>query len=105
MNRARAANGRYAGVVAAVEELLSDMKPRDVNAIAEALPQFEHRQIKGAIYMLVKRRSGLVNIGKIRHAVYTFKAVKTESVPLKVREFKPLKRDPFEHMKLAMLTR
>ena len=107
LNKARSVNSRYAGVVNALADLMADNKPRTVAQIQEALPQFGYRQIVGGIDLLRRRREDrLVNLStKRHHAIYQIVIPERKDMPKRVREFKPLRRDPFEAMKLAMLTR
>lgn len=107
LNDARKTGGRYAGIVPKVEALLSDHVPRNSLQIEAAFPEFTENQIKGAVRTLLKRRpTCVVNIGTSRRALYQIPVPKINSAaPRRVREFKPMRRDPFEAMRLAMLTR
>jgi hypothetical protein len=108
-NRFKSASSRYAAAVMAISKLMADQEKRNATQIEAALPEFTHEEIGGAIDLLRRRKDKTklvnINVGKTRTAIYQMIQPARNDKPLRVREFKPMRRDPFEHMKLAMLTR
>ena len=108
-NRFKSANSIFAAATLAITELMADQEKRNATQIEAALPGFTHEEIGGAIDLLRRRKDKTklvnINIGKTRKAIYQVIQPARNDKPLRVREFKPLRRDIFEHMKLAMLTR
>lgn len=67
--------------------------------LVAALPQYTSRQISQSLDHLIGARGGLRRKGK--RGRYTYERYRPEPRPMPVVEFKPLKRDLFEHWKLC----
>lgn len=107
-NRARSTNGRHIGVATAIRQAMSNGEEWTVDRLCEHFPEFTRKQVAMAICQLQKNQGGLVRSGPWRKAVYQiFSPVSVDPATTSRRmlEWRPLKRDPFEVMRLAMLTR
>jgi hypothetical protein len=109
------ANGRRnavgAGCSDAIREVLEVAeRDLDLDEICARLPDYTREQVTHNLRAMVDRTGGVMSIGKRpqRYCLYEPAPARPENVtppPLRDASPRPLDRDPFEIMKLAMLTR